>query len=132
MVQIAQWFLRVLVGKFLIYNSNVFVNKDFIGMVSLVTIHHVLVANFGLDLLVLALSAKIIMDQCVLNVLTARNGIKLKMYVNVRMGINGIAFFVRKVLFVLEIWYGMIIISNVYVLLGHIGVAIDVFQSQNV
>lgn len=72
-------------------------------MVSLVTIHHVLGANFGLDLPVPALSVKIIMGLCVLNVLTDRNGIKPRIYANVKMDINGTAFFVRKVLFVLEI-----------------------------
>lgn len=103
MVRIVQLFLHVLVDKFSIYNSNVFANKDFIGMDLLVTIHHVLVVNFGLDLHVLARSVKTIMGLCVLSVLTDKNGIKQKIYVSVKMDINGTAFFARKALFVLEI-----------------------------
>lgn len=71
------------------------------------------------------------MGLCVLSVLTDKNGIKQKIYVSVKMDINGTAFFARKALFVLEIWYGMIIISNVSAQPGHIGVAIDASQYQN-
>ena len=50
---------------------------------------------------------------------------------NVIVDINGMVCFARKVTYVLEIWFGIKLINNVFVLHQHIGVVTNVSQFQN-